>query len=100
MKRLIAAIVTIGVIVVIVKNLHDDGTILLASIAEEYSICTNVNSCSDDDLAEMADVLVQQGEHRSKVGLSIVLGWQNWIEQLSPQTSARNYSPARYSNVN
>jgi hypothetical protein len=100
MKQLIVAIVTIGVIVVIVKNLHDDGTMLLASIAEEYSICTNVNLCSDDDLAEMADVLVRLGEHRSKVGLSIVLGWQMWKQHFLPQVPARSVSPATYVNAN
>lgn len=99
MKSIIAAIITIGVCLLIVHNLHKDGTMLLASIAEEYSICTNVNACTDDDLTKMADILVEYGVYRSKLGLRITLGWQDFIERFSPSTSSLHYGPSRYSKL-
>ena len=56
----------------------DDSTMILASMAEEYSVCTNVNACSDDDLAEMTDLPLEQDEYNSRIWLRVVLGWEHW----------------------
>ncbi len=53
---------------------------ILASMAEEYSVCTNVNACSDDDLGEMTDLLLEQDEYNSRMWLRVVLGWEHWLD--------------------
>ena len=51
---------------------------ILESMAEEYSVCTNVNACSDDDLAEMTELLLEQDDYNSRMWLRVVLGWEQW----------------------
>ena len=80
MKLLLALIAIIAACLFTISKLHDDGTMILASMAEEYSVCTNVNACSDDDLAEMTDLLLEQDEYNSRMWLRVVLGWQNWVD--------------------
>ena len=60
-KLLLAIIAIIAACLFTISKLHDDGTIILASMAEEYSVCTNVNACSDEDLAEMTELLINTG---------------------------------------
>ena len=96
MKSLLAIIAIIAVCLFTISKLHDDGTMILASMAEEYSVCTNVNACSEEDLAEMADILLEQDEYNSRVWLRVVLGWEHWLNRVTPNSSARDYSPARY----
>jgi hypothetical protein len=69
---------------------------ILASMAEEYSVCTNVNACSDDDLADMTDLLLEQDNYNSRMWLRVVLGWEHWRNRLGPRVSARDVSPASY----
>ncbi len=76
MKLLLALIGAMAACLFSVSKLHDDGTMILASMAEEYSVCTNVNACSDEDLAEMTDLLLEQGDYNSRMWLRIVLGWE------------------------
>ncbi|QPI85110.1 hypothetical protein I3V23_11145 [Rhodobacterales bacterium HKCCA1288] len=80
MKLLLAIIAIIAACLFTISKLHDDGTMILASMAEEYSVCTNVNACSDDDLAEMTDLLLEQDEYNSRMLLRVVLGWENWVD--------------------
>jgi hypothetical protein len=82
MKLLLAIIAIIAACLFTISKLHDDGTMLLASMAEEYSVCTNVNACSDDDLAEMTELLLQQDEYNSRMWLRVVLGWEQLAEEL------------------
>ena len=62
MKLLLAFKAIMAACLLTISKLHDDGTMVLASTAEEYSVCTNVNACSDDDLREMTDLLLEQDE--------------------------------------
>ena len=78
MKRLLAIIAIVAACLFTISKLHDDGTMILASMAEEYSVCTNVNACSDDDLAEMTDLLLEQDEYNSRMWLRVVLGWEQF----------------------
>ena len=78
MKLLLAIIAIIAACLFTISKLHDDGTMILASMAEEYSVCTNVNACSDDDLREMTDLLLQQDEYNSRMWLRVVLGWEQF----------------------
>ena len=78
MKLLLAAIAIIAACLFTISKLHDDGTMILASMAEEYSVCTNVNACSDEDLAEMTDLLLEQDEYNSRMWLRVVLGWEQF----------------------
>lgn len=78
MKLLLAIIAVIAACLFTISKLYDDGTMILASMAEEYSVCTNVNACSDDDLAEMTDLLLQQDEYNSRMWLRVVLGWEQF----------------------
>ena len=78
MKLLLAIIAMVAACLFTISKLHDDGTMILASMAEEYSVCTNVNACSDDDLAEMTDLLLEQDEYNSRMWLSVVLGWEQF----------------------
>ena len=78
MKLLLAIIAIIAACLFTISKLHDDGTMILASMAEEYSFCTNVNACSDDDLAEMTDLLLEQDEYNSRMLLRVVLGWEQF----------------------
>ena len=73
MKLLLAIIAAVAACLFTISKLHDDGTMILASMAEEYSVCTNVNACSDEDLAEMADILLEQDEYNSRIWLRVVL---------------------------
>ena len=98
MKLLLAIIAMVAACLFTISKLHDDGTMILASMAEEYSVCTNVNACSDDDLAEMTDLLLEQDEYNSRMWLRVVLGWGRWQNRLTPNSSARDVSPARYGN--
>ena len=82
MKLLLAIIAIIAACLFTISKLHDDGTMILASMAEEYSVCTNVNACSDDDLAEMTDLLLEQDEYSSRMWLRVVLGWEQWREDI------------------
>jgi hypothetical protein len=77
-KLLLTIIASIAACLFTISKFHDDGTMILASIAEEYSVCTNVNACSDEDLAEMTDVLLEQDEYNSRMWLRVVLGWEQW----------------------
>jgi hypothetical protein len=97
-KLSLAIIPIIAACLFTISKLHDDGTMILASMAEEYSLCTNVNACSDEDLAEMADLLLEQDEYNSSMWLRVVLGWGHWRNRLGPHSSARDFSPARYGN--
>jgi len=94
----IVVIDTIAACLFTVSKLYDDGTMILASMAEEYSVCTSVNACSDEELAEMADLLLEQDEYNSRVWLRVVLGWEHWRNRLGPRVSARDFSAARYGN--
>ncbi|WP_340301745.1 hypothetical protein [Roseobacter sp. HKCCD5988] len=67
MKLLLVIIATLAACLFTISKLHDDGTMILASMAEEYSVCTNVNECSDDDLTEMTDLLLEQDEYNSRM---------------------------------
>lgn len=96
MKLLLAIIAIIAACLFSISKLHDDGTMILASMAEEYSVCTNVNACSDEDLAEMADLLLEQDEYNSRMWLRVVLGWEQWRNRVTPNSSARDVSPASY----
>ncbi len=78
MKLLLAIIAIIAACLFTISKLHDDGTMILASMAEEYSVCTNVNACSDEDLAEMTDLLLEQDEYNSRIWLRVVLGWEQF----------------------
>ena len=78
MKLLLAIIAIIAACLFTISKLHDDGTMILASMAEEYSVCTNVNACSDDDLREMTDLLLEQDEYNSRMWLRVVLGWEQF----------------------
>ena len=78
MKLFLAIITIIAVCLFSISKLYDDGTMILASMAEEYSVCTNVNACSDDALAEMTDLLLEQDEYNSRMWLRVVLGWEQW----------------------
>lgn len=78
MKLLLFIIAVVAACLFAVSKLYDNGTMILASMAEEYSVCTNVNACSDDDLAEMTDLLLEQGEYNSRMWLRVVLGWEHW----------------------
>ena len=78
MKLLLAIIAMVAACLFTISKLHDDGTMILASMAEEYSVCTNVNACSDDDLAEMTDLLLEQDEYNSRMWLRVVLGWEQF----------------------
>ena len=78
MKLLLAIIAIIAVGLFTVSKLYDDGTMILASMAEEYSVCANVNACSDEELAEMADLLLEQDEYNSRMWLRVVLGWEQF----------------------
>ena len=98
MKLLLASIAIVAACLFTVSKLHDDGSMLLASMAEEYSVCANVNACSDEELTEMADLLLEQGEYNSRMWLRVVLGWEHWLNRLGPRVSARDFSPARYGN--
>ena len=83
MKLLLAIIAIIAACLFTISKLHDDGTMILASMAEEYSVCTNVNACSDDDLREMTDLLLQQDESNSRMWLRVVLGWEQFRDDFS-----------------
>ena len=78
MKLLLAIISIVAACLFTISKLHDDGTMILASMAEEYSVCTNVNACSDEDLAEMTELLLEQDEYSSRAWLRVVLGWAHW----------------------
>ena len=78
MKLLLTIIAIIAACLFSISKLHDDGTMILASMAEEYSVCTNVNACSDDDLSEMTDLLLEQDEYNSRMWLRVVLGWEQF----------------------
>ncbi len=78
MKLLLGFVAAIAACFFAISKLHDDGTMVLASMAEEYSVCTNVNACSDDDLAAMTDLLLEQDEYNSRMWLRVVLGWEHW----------------------
>jgi len=78
MKLLLAIIAIVAACLFSISKLHDDGTMILASMAEEYSVCTNVNACSDEDLAEMTDLLLEQDEYNSRMWLRVVLGWEQF----------------------
>ena len=78
MKLLLAIIAIVAACLFTISKLHDDGTMILASMAEEYSVCTNVNACSDEDLAEMADLLLEQDEYNSRMWLRVVLAWEQF----------------------
>ena len=80
MKLLLAFKAIMAACLLTISKLHDDGTMVLASTAEEYSVCTNVNACSDDDLREMTDLLLEQDEYNSRMWLRVVLGWENWVD--------------------
>jgi len=98
MKLLLAIIAIVAACLFSISKLHDDGTMILASMAEEYSVCTNVNTCSEEDLATMTDLLLEQDEYNSRMWLRVVLGWEHWRNRLTPNSSARDVSPARYGN--
>lgn len=98
MKLLLAIIAIIAACLFAISKLHDDGTMILASMAEEYSVCTNVNACSNDDLAEMTDLLLEQDEYNSRMWLRLALGWEHWRNRLGPRVSATDFSPSRYGN--
>lgn len=98
MKLLLASIAIIAAGLFTISKLHDDGTMILASMAEEYSVCTNVNACSDEDLAEMTDLLLEQNEYNSRMWLRVALGWGHWRNRMGPHVSARDFSPSRYGN--
>ncbi len=76
MKLLLALVGAMAACLFSFLKLHDEGTMILASMAEEYSVCTNVNACSDADLAEMTDLLLEHGDYSSRMWLRIVLGWE------------------------
>ena len=78
MKLLLTIIAVVAACLFTISKLHDDGTMILASMAEEYSVCTNVNACSDEDLAEMTDLLLEQDEYNSRMWLRVVLGWEQF----------------------
>ena len=78
MKLLLAIIAIIAACLFTISKLHDDGTMILASMAEEYSVCTNVNACSDEDLTEMTEMLLQRDEYNSRMWLRVVLGWEQF----------------------
>ena len=78
MKLLLAIIAIVAACLFTISKLHDDGTMLLASMAEEYSVCTNVNACSEEDLATMTDLLLEQDEYNSRMWLRVVLGWEQF----------------------
>ena len=82
MKLLLAIIAVIAACLFTISKLHDDGTMILASMAEEYSVCTNVNACSDEDLSEMTELLLQQDEYNSTMWLRVVLGWEKLRDDL------------------
>jgi hypothetical protein len=81
-KPILALIALIAACLFTISKLHEDGTLILASMAEEYSVCTNVNACSDEDLAEMTDLLLEQDEYNSRMWLRVVLGWERWEEAI------------------
>lgn len=78
MKLLLAIIAIVAACLFTISKLHDDGTMILASMAEEYSVCTNVNACSDEDLAEMTDLLLEQDEYNARMWLRVVLAWEQF----------------------
>lgn len=78
MKLLLASIAIVAACLFTISKLHDDGTMILASMAEEYSVCANVNACSDDDLAKMTELLLEQDEYHSSMWLRFGLGWEHW----------------------
>jgi len=78
MKLLLAIIAIVAACLFSISKLHDDGTMILASMAEEYSVCTNVNACSDEDLAEMTDLLLEQDEYNSRMWLRVVLALEQF----------------------
>ena len=78
MKLLLAIIAMVAACLFTISKLHDDGTMILASMAEEYSVCTNINACSDEDLAEMTELLLEQDEYNSRMWLRVVLGWEQF----------------------
>ena len=78
MKLLLALMAIIVACLFTISKLHDDGTMILASMAEEYSVCTNVNACSEEDLAEMTDLLLEQDQYNSRMWLRVVLAWEHW----------------------
>lgn len=82
MKTYIALIAIAAICMSFVKKMHDNGTTILASMAEEYSVCTNVNACSDEDLNEMIDLLLEQGEYRSRMWIRFMLAWEQWEVRL------------------
>ena len=98
MKLLLAIIAIVAACLFTISKLHDDGTMILASMAEEYSVCTNVNACSGEDLAEMTDLLLEQDEYNSRMWLRVVLGWGHWRNRMMPNSSSRDVSPTRYGN--
>ena len=96
MKLLLVLIATLAAFFFSISKLHDDGTMILASMAEEYSVCTNVNACSDDDLAKMTHLLLEQDEYNSRMWLRVMLGLGHWRNRLAPNSSARDVSPTTY----
>ncbi|MDV7201128.1 hypothetical protein RYZ18_07315 [Roseovarius sp. 10] len=80
MKTVLTLILSCAACLFFISKLYDDGTIILSSMAEEYSVCTNVNACSDEDLAKMTDLLLEQDEYNSRMWLRVILGWERWRE--------------------
>jgi len=78
MKLLLAIIAMVAACLFTISKLHDDGTMILASMAEEYSVCTNVKACSEEDLATMTDLLLEQDEYNSRMWLRVVLAWEQF----------------------
>lgn len=44
-----------------------------ASLIEEYNVCTHANACSDEELAEMTDLMLKRDNYNLGMWLRVVL---------------------------
>ena len=61
MKTLISSFLLL-ILVMVVTSLHRRGTEILASMAEEYSLCAETNRCSNGEIFEMAQIYIIEVE--------------------------------------
>ena len=85
MKYIMTSFVLI-ILATAVTSLHRRGTEILASMAEEYSLCSETNICSDEEIFEMANMYVDEHVSWKKPNLflnAFLLKWKLGLHSFS-----------------
>ena len=85
MKYLMTLFVLL-ILVIAVTSFHRRGTEILASMAEEYSLCSETNICSDEEIFEMAILYAEEQVSWKKTNLflnAFLLKWKLGLHSFS-----------------